>query len=69
MSTDRQIKMLRARRNGYQASPAQLASDIRQVTDARGNGDQLALKSALFDLAATAMAWAEQLVIDEDAEE
>lgn len=59
--TDRQVAELRRRRNGYAASPSQLARDLRNVKEARDAGDGLALRAALFDLAATAMAWAESI--------
>lgn len=59
--TDRQMMQLRARRNGDGAGPSQLAVQVRGVLAAQAAKDQMALRSALYDLAAVAMAWCDQL--------
>lgn len=57
--TERQVAALRQRNRGEPAGPSQLAVKLKAVTSARHGGDKLALKAALFDLAAAAMAWCE----------
>jgi hypothetical protein len=59
--TARQLAQLRVRNGGYTAGPSQLAAQIKSVMEARAAGDTDALRSSLYDLAATAMAWCERL--------
>lgn len=61
--TARQIALLRQRSGGMSAGPSQLAHQIKQVMEARRAHDNLALRAALYDLAAMAMAWCESLPI------
>lgn len=65
--TEAQEATLRDRAGGMAAGPQQLTHDIRTVQQANAAGDRLALRAALMDLAATALAWCDQ--IDPDAEE
>lgn len=59
--TDAQEAMLRLRSGGMAAGPQQLALDIRVVLQANAAGDRLALRGALMDLAASALAWCDQI--------
>jgi hypothetical protein len=63
--TERQVARLRARSDGMAAGPSQLARQIKHVIEARAARDTLALRAALYDLAATAMAWCEALPTEE----
>jgi hypothetical protein len=65
--TDRQLRALRKRRGGLQAGPSQLAAQIRSVMEARAAKDNMCLKAALYDLAATAMAWCESIDVKDEA--
>jgi hypothetical protein len=56
---ERQIARLRER--GMAAGPSQLAHQIKVVMQARAAKDKPALRAALYDLAATAMAWCDSL--------
>lgn len=64
--TDEHRKQLRSRRQGFIAGADQLATSIRDVMAARAAEDRLSLRSALLDLAATAMAWAETIPDEEE---
>jgi hypothetical protein len=59
--TDRQVADLRRRAGGMAAGPSQLAVSIKRVMEARAAKDRDALRSALYDLAATTMAWLDRL--------
>jgi hypothetical protein len=57
--TERQVARLRER--GMAAGPSQLAHQIKVVMQARAAKDKPALRDALYDLAASAMAWCDSL--------
>lgn len=59
--TERQVAALRHHARGEAAGPSQLAVKIKHVMEARQAQDKLALRAALFDLAATALAWCDQI--------
>lgn len=59
--TELHAEQLRTRMKGDAAGPDQLAHGIRTVMQARQARDNLSLRSALLDLAAVAMAWAESI--------
>jgi hypothetical protein len=65
--TERHREQLRVRMKGDTAGPDQLAQQIKGVMSARAAGDLLALRGALLDLAAVAMAWAERIDLQPEA--
>jgi hypothetical protein len=65
--TDRQAAMLRQRSGGMAAGPAQLAADFKAVARANAAKDPLALRGALMELAATALAWCDRVPAAEEA--
>lgn len=64
--TERQVAALRNRRGGETAGPSQLAAQIKSVMQARAAKDKVCLKAALYDLAATAMAWCESIDTEDE---